>query len=810
MSAFCAGTIVEITKTDNVIARFPELIGTLGKIESVPCHPSTWYSVKVVDDHRLVKLQTTAMKIVPKSRLPSATASVKTSLTSKNLAAIAPPAAAPSYNRPRSYSNVSCGISMYTRGVSVKILGTENVMQRVPHLVGCVGTIREVPVHPTTWFKIEFPGGNIVTFRPSAFKLADGSQDMDEDELIAPPKKSARSPAVYVEEDESDLSVGCTVRIREGRFSGMNGEVLRLGNGWVQVLTDQGEVSKRSHELELAGGRPAHPRPRAGSLTTAPAPGLSLNLGLQDEAVKRSKSGRAVRSHSVYSLSGDTDTAADRPRKQARTMTTFLIQTTDDGRVTAKKTVTEVSPGARGRAKPTAAVSPTTVPSGPAISFLYDLERQELDCPFPLKSLENRQAKRARLQAYVDRETDAVLGRPNLSLWLDRLHHSLCAEGAPEPLASRRTDEETAPALAATATETAGSPVFSLTAAASAAMAAALSDPSYPASQYPSSQYPSQYHLSGLASAHGSESDLSECPRAVHTGAYTGSGKDSYEGSEGVSDGLSEMATGRGSTDTMSGSMSDSMSHSMSDFVSVSDPPSAAVALSHMARVFASAAMSAIALSETTASGRSAPAGAPVHAPHATTATATATAAATHRPRRFTRSDSMAAETDNEDAFSPELTGIAYDPCHDRPDRRQSEGCSPPPLMLPPSVGPGRAFGDRGEGGLASAFRPFSGTMSAPVSLPIPKDFSEWTQLVSADGTAPATTATTTTGATAGATGENPLVYDRFAASYATAGTGMGMGYPRAIAVASSGGGIQCQGATRRRPSFCSLADGFA
>ena len=50
-------------------------------------------------------------------------------------------------------------IAQFTKGVAVKIVGTDNVLQRVPHLVGCIGTVREVPVHPNTWFKIEFSDG---------------------------------------------------------------------------------------------------------------------------------------------------------------------------------------------------------------------------------------------------------------------------------------------------------------------------------------------------------------------------------------------------------------------------------------------------------------------------------------------------------------------------------------------------------------------------------------------------------------------------------------------------------------------------
>ena len=69
----------------------------------------------------------------------------------------------------------------------------------------------------------------------------------------------------------------------------------------------------------------------------------------------------------------------------------------------------------------------------PTMAFVYDLERQEEDCPFQLIDLQARQAKRARLQALVEREADSVLGRPNLSQWLDRLHSALCAHDAATP-----------------------------------------------------------------------------------------------------------------------------------------------------------------------------------------------------------------------------------------------------------------------------------------------------------------------------------------------------------------------------------------
>ena len=106
---------------------------------------------------------------------------------------------------------------------------------------------------------------------PVPYLRFDCSEPETEDDLIVPPKKGARAPAVFhapatdhhLSDHENgqdnntdnsslngDWSVGCAVRIREGRYTGHLGEVVRLGNGWVQVMTEHGEISKRSHELE--------------------------------------------------------------------------------------------------------------------------------------------------------------------------------------------------------------------------------------------------------------------------------------------------------------------------------------------------------------------------------------------------------------------------------------------------------------------------------------------------------------------------------------------------------------------------------
>jgi hypothetical protein len=60
----------------------------------------------------------------------------------------------------------------FSRGVYVKVIHTENVSQRVPTYIGEVGTIEEVPVHPSTWYKVRFEN-EIVTFRSSALQIVE-------------------------------------------------------------------------------------------------------------------------------------------------------------------------------------------------------------------------------------------------------------------------------------------------------------------------------------------------------------------------------------------------------------------------------------------------------------------------------------------------------------------------------------------------------------------------------------------------------------------------------------------------------------
>ena len=101
----------------NDIFSFPFKIlfqsGTTGVIETIPVHPSTWYGVRVNRDKRLVKLQTTAMKIVKNNNPPNKS-------SSKSSSSVHTPA---TNNHRQATSSHSSGIAHFVKGIAVRILG---------------------------------------------------------------------------------------------------------------------------------------------------------------------------------------------------------------------------------------------------------------------------------------------------------------------------------------------------------------------------------------------------------------------------------------------------------------------------------------------------------------------------------------------------------------------------------------------------------------------------------------------------------------------------------------------------------------
>eukprot|EP00596_Hydrurales_sp_CCMP1899_P008969 CAMPEP_0119037760 /NCGR_PEP_ID=MMETSP1177-20130426/6248_1 /TAXON_ID=2985 /ORGANISM="Ochromonas sp, Strain CCMP1899" /LENGTH=371 /DNA_ID=CAMNT_0006999415 /DNA_START=92 /DNA_END=1204 /DNA_ORIENTATION=- len=369
---FEKGNCVEVLNTDNVLSRFPTLIGCHGVVDLAPIHPSTWFTIKMIDG-RLIKLQNTAMKHLNKDSNRFQFQMEKNhSIANKAKHTINHHETSKENHRPRSNS---MGIAQYTKGVSVVILGTENTIHRFPGMVGVVGVIHEVPVHPITWFKIEFPSGKIFTFRPSCFKLNDGTEEV---------KAAVKSPSAYsihhIKKDkvfnkdkdqhiDIDFTIGMTVSIKSGDLMGEKGEVVRTSNGWIQVLTSVGKIAKRSHELECAKNDIIQYgiRPRSVSDVTSDSNDVS-----DSDTISPPKRMRHTKHH-------------QKPKN------TYLKRKYNDQ--TSEK---------------------------PEMPFLYDLDRQAEGSPFPVIGLEIRQQKRIKLEKYLDcdmKGNEDHADRPDLSYW---------------------------------------------------------------------------------------------------------------------------------------------------------------------------------------------------------------------------------------------------------------------------------------------------------------------------------------------------------------------------------------------------------
>lgn len=126
----------------------------------------------------------------------------------------------------------------------------------MPHLAGQIGYVKEVPVHPATWFKVRFPDGSVSTFRPSALRLS--SQKEEEMSEISPyrplPSGLSKHTAKLLPSavsSNSDFKPGMVVRVNYGKNYGLTGKVLSASNGFVHLHTSSGFLTKRSSDLDV-------------------------------------------------------------------------------------------------------------------------------------------------------------------------------------------------------------------------------------------------------------------------------------------------------------------------------------------------------------------------------------------------------------------------------------------------------------------------------------------------------------------------------------------------------------------------------
>ena len=56
-------------------------------------------------------------------------------------------------------------------GAIVEIVSSTSTRQRMPHLIGKIGTIKVIPTHPSTWYVVDIPKVGVVRLQPTGFNV---------------------------------------------------------------------------------------------------------------------------------------------------------------------------------------------------------------------------------------------------------------------------------------------------------------------------------------------------------------------------------------------------------------------------------------------------------------------------------------------------------------------------------------------------------------------------------------------------------------------------------------------------------------